>query len=401
MPLINREQTDGRHPRCRLATREPWRLGPGAFRRPARPRRAVVRPSERCVLIAVALPPYRDEPIRLFLQGLGQNGAAYAGEAYFAPSIRTADTIKDLVATANNHYLLGRRLLWQTGFWRDALGAKTVVLELNPRILSSWVLVAVRRVLGDRRNLFWGHAWPRSGRRAVSDTVRHVMRMLGDALLVYTETQAAELRLQMPTKEVIAVPNALYRRAAMGVASEGNPESFIYVGRLVAAKKPLLLLRAFASAIGELPPGSRMLIVGDGPLRAELERFAAAAGISERVDFFGEVTDWGHLRALYADALASVSPGYVGLSIIQSLGFGVPMIVARDESHSPELEAAQEGKNSLMFESDSTNDLARALTYLSFNARYWRDRRSAIADECASQYSVEVMVERMLAAVST
>lgn len=66
------------------------------------------------------------------------------------------------------------------------------------------------------------------------------------------------------------------------------------------------------------------------------------------VQIFGAVRQclfrWDHnnedIYDVYANALVSVSPGYVGLSLTQSLSFGVPMLIAIDEAHVPEIDAA-------------------------------------------------------------
>ena len=74
-----------------------------------------------------------------------------------------------------NRYLLGRRLLWQAGCSRAVVAAEVAVLELNPRVLSSWAVLLARRTLR-RPTVLWGHAFPRAGREARSDRVRGLMR---------------------------------------------------------------------------------------------------------------------------------------------------------------------------------------------------------------------------------
>ena len=173
---------------------------------------------------------------------------------------------------------------------------------------------------------------------------------------------------------------------------------FLYVGRLVPEKKPALLVAAFAAAAGRLPEDRRLVLVGAGPEEARLRALAGEAGLGDRVVLAGHVGDQERLRALYAAAIASVSPGYVGLSITQSLGFGVPMIHADDEPHSPEVEAAVAGFNAVPFRSDSVAALADALVAVSGERDAWAARRQAIADDCAARYSLEAMADALLAA---
>lgn len=65
-----------------------------------------------------------------------------------------------------------------------------------------------------------------------------------------------------------------------------GPRTLVATGRLVPAKGHTPLLRAFARVLAEVP-NARLVLVGDGPLRAQLGTLAEALGIAERVGFAG------------------------------------------------------------------------------------------------------------------
>lgn len=113
-----------------------------------------------------------------------------------------------------------------------------VVLELNPRIFSVWLVLIGRYLLG-RPVVLWGHAWLREGRFAQSDWLRHIMRSLTKVIVVYTQTQQKELQEKMPKKYIIATPNALYLKSDMMAVDSLVRPNFLYVGRLVAEKKSI------------------------------------------------------------------------------------------------------------------------------------------------------------------
>ena len=349
------------------------------------------------VLVQIVLPDYRERFIALLQETLGSRLQLYAGDLDFAVAVETSAAIDRL--RVRNRFLFGRRLLWQTGTTRAAVGADVAVLVLNPRILSAWAVLVLRRLRG-RRTVLWGHAWPRQGRASRSDAVRGLMRKLGDTLVLYTDEEAGALRERMPEADIVAAPNALYLQAEIAPAMPSTAaRDFVCVGRLVPAKKVELLLAAFALAVEELPPDVRLVFVGDGPLRASLETRAATLGVGERVVFEGHRGTIDELRPIYADAIASVSPGYVGLSLIQSIGFGVPMLVARDEPHSPEIAAAIEGENVRFFASDSPSELASVLVSVVGERAAWLARREQIARWTRANHSVEVMVAGFVAAL--
>ena len=78
----------------------------------------------------------------------------------------------------------------------------------------------------------------------------------------------------------------------------------MHVGALTPVKDQRLLLRAFARVLPAVPT-ARLDIVGDGPLRPELEHLAAQLGVRDAVCFRGSV-DHAALPAVYASAAAFV-----------------------------------------------------------------------------------------------
>ena len=345
----------------------------------------------RVVLLQTTVPAYRELFVRTLRERLGGQLDVLAGGAYFDPTV-TLDVERESVILVRNRFLLRRRLLWQSRVVRRAVRAGVVIAELNPRILSTWVLLLLRRALG-RPMVLWGHAWPRRGADVWTDTLRGVMRRLGSGVIVYSESEADQLKRTMPGTLVAAAPNGLYSRAARQRGTTVQPPNdFVFVGRIVEAKKPALLLEAFIASLDELPPETRLVFVGEGPLRPMLAAEAETRAPG-RVAFAGARWTFEELQQTYSGALASVIPGYAGLSLTQSLWFGVPALIADDEPHSPEIEAAEEGVNALFFSSDSVSSLSSALLSVARDRASWRARRPEIARECAARYSVEAMVE--------
>jgi len=87
--------------------------------------------------------------------------------------------------------------------------------------------------------------------------------------------------------------------------------------------------------------------------------------------------------------------------MIQSLGFGVPVLFARDEPHSPEIEAAVEGFNATAVSSDDAAALGRAIVRFAAERGAWYRRRQEIAAWTRERYSVEAMTDRFVAAIGT
>jgi glycosyltransferase involved in cell wall biosynthesis len=354
--------------------------------------------SPQIVVVQTTIPDYRTRFFEALSARLGRNLTILSGTEDWYSDVKHAGRVPH-VAT-RNHFLARRQLLWQSRALTPLLRADVAVVGLNPRIVTNWIALVLRRLLR-RRTVLWGHAWPRRGMTSNTDRLRAFMRRLADTVIVYTETEADTLRRTSPGIDVVAAPNALYAVGELTPLLSSRPTDFVCVGRLNPTKKPDLLLRAFVLAVPRLPADIRLVFVGDGALRYELEQQVRSAALDDRVRFLGHVSALDQLRGIYEYAIASISPGYVGLSLLQSLGFGTPMLIARDEPHAPEIEAAVEGLNAIFFDSDSAPALANVLVEVAKQRHDWESRRSSIAEDVQNRYSIERMVESFIEALHT
>jgi glycosyltransferase involved in cell wall biosynthesis len=100
------------------------------------------------------------------------------------------------------------------------------------------------------------------------------------------------------------------------------------VGRL-AEQKALHILLAATPCLLKEDPATRVLIVGEGPLRQTLEQKARSMGVSHAVTFAGYHSDPVPLyRAMDVFVLPSRYEGF-GIALIEAMALGVPVIAAR------------------------------------------------------------------------
>ncbi len=118
------------------------------------------------------------------------------------------------------------------------------------------------------------------------------------------------------------------KRNALGV--NGEELRLIFVGRLAKEKNIDELLELMEDC-RNLPV--RLLIVGDGPVRDELEAHAERLGISDRVTFTGmimpeEVGEYYHIGDVFVNASTSETQG---LTYVEAMAAGLPMLCKHDE----------------------------------------------------------------------
>lgn len=134
--------------------------------------------------------------------------------------------------------------------------------------------------------------------------------------------------------------------------------NFISIGRFEHQKGYDLLIPAFAS-FSENDPNAHLTILGEGPLRAELEALIAAHNMEGRISLPGFVRE--PMPYLYhADAMVS-SSRYEGLSnvTIESLSLGTPVVATCCPGGMSEI--VQHGVNGYLSEEISVDGISSAL----------------------------------------
>jgi glycosyltransferase involved in cell wall biosynthesis len=148
-----------------------------------------------------------------------------------------------------------------------------------------------------------------------------------------------------------------------------QPLRLLAVGRLVEKKGFAVLLEALAG----LKVPAHLRIVGDGPLRAELERSIADGGLGDRVALTGPITHHA-LPDAYADAHAVVVPSVHDATgdrdglpnvILEAMASGRP-VVASEIAAIPS--AVRDGYTGVLVPPADPSALARALERLALDA---------------------------------
>lgn len=155
-------------------------------------------------------------------------------------------------------------------------------------------------------------------------------------------------------------------RAHLGVPPEAPLALFL--GRLIRRKGPDVLVRAFAEARTQAP-GALLLVVGDGPMRAELRTEAEDMGLSSSVRFLGEVNEEekeGLLCATDVLALPSreMDDGDVegfGIVLLEAAARGIPTLAGRSGGIP---EAVEDGRTGLLVDGASASEVAEGLGVL-------------------------------------
>ena len=150
---------------------------------------------------------------------------------------------------------------------------------------------------------------------------------LADSVVALNETCANWLRQHTFAKRVIAIPNTLvWPLPILPPVVEPPPHdperfTFLSVGRLHSQKRFDRLIKCFATVKCQFPR-SRLVIVGDGELKDELDALAKSVGLADSITLVGRVGNVGDwYRFCDAFVLSSDYEGFPG-GLLEAMASG-------------------------------------------------------------------------------
>ncbi|MEA2687115.1 MAG: hypothetical protein QOE93_2310 [Actinomycetota bacterium] len=193
-----------------------------------------------------------------------------------------------------------------------------------------------------------------------------------------TEVRSRILDVYRREAELVPPPYAVDPSGAVEPVAKVEPGFFLTVSRLLPYKN----VRAVAEAFARLPE-KRLVLVGSGPARRQLER---AAG--PNVTLLGSVGD-DQLRWLYANCRGLIAASYedYGLTPLEGAAFGKPTAALRGGGF---LDTVREGVTGVFFDRPDPVAIADAVTRL--DAHRWDgDALRAQADRFSTRVFVDAL----------
>lgn len=217
---------------------------------------------------------------------------------------------------------------------------------------------------------------------SISEGIRRVL--IEDGL---PPERVTTIRSGIDFQRIANVGDGSYWREEFGISEDSLVVGI--VGALAPHKHHQNFLEA-AAIVKKAMPDVRFLIVGDGALREELERSAAARGLGADVIFTGFRQDALEItKGLDIFVLCSYLEG-LGTAILDAMALGRP-VVATEVGGIPEIVLHR--KNGLLVPPRDPQGLAAAILKLAKNPEL-RDRMGASGKEHAQNFTIERVIQR-------
>ncbi|MBM5572353.1 MULTISPECIES: glycosyltransferase family 4 protein [Deefgea] len=308
---------------------------------------------------------------------------------------------------AKNKYLLEGRLCWQSIGMHIAKSDLVIVTQEN-KLLSNYPLLLGRR---HYKLAFWGHGGnlQAANPNSLKERFKRWTTNQVDWWFAYTQMSVGLVQqCGFPTERITDLENAVDTTELLEQQSTissteidqlkqnlgiNHGQVGLYLGSLYEEKR-LDFLFAAAQRLKQQVPHFHLVIVGDGPMRPEVEVFCAAH------------PDWCHYvgiqkgrdKMLYL-SLANVvlNPGLVGLGILDSFVAGVPMATTDCGLHSPEVAYLENGVNGVMT-ANTLEAYVAAVTRILSDEQYASQLKQS-AKAAAAHYTIENMANNFCAGI--
>ena len=243
---------------------------------------------------------------------------------------------------------------------------KGVSLVIAPQETKYAVLplLMISRKWGGWKFAFWGHGknFQAIDPNSFSERWKRFLSRQADWWFAYNDLSARVVQdLGFPANKITSVMNSINTSALIQARNAVTPAQqsdfrkelgffskniAIYTGGLYSQKRISFLLQA-CRIVRKKIPDFEIIVIGSGPDEALVVeaakgepwlRYLGAKGDAEKAPY-------------WSLAKVCLMPGLVGLAVLDSLAFGVPMVTTAYPYHSPEVDYLSHGKTGWICES--------------------------------------------------
>lgn len=133
--------------------------------------------------------------------------------------------------------------------------------------------------------------------------------------------------------------------------NECKRDKILFVGSLYKQKKIFELLENYYNAYKQNKNISDLIIIGDGDEYSSICEWIEKKDLSEKVILTGSIYDEKTLAEYFSEGIICISPDQAGLSVLKSMGYGVPFVTHKNAITGGEIFNIKNGVNGILIDS--------------------------------------------------
>lgn len=303
------------------------------------------------------------------------------------------------------------KICWQfLPFYEIFTKYDVVFVDGNPRQVSHFVLATLLRLFR-KKVVLWTMAHSFRG-FAPTENLRLFWSRIFKYIYVYTDAEVDFLREKgFKSQYIVGMNNGLNQRKIDAVIAEWDKERLeewkitkgfkeiqmlLSCSRLDPKNRYDLIINALPLIL-EKVPNVVWCVIGKGMEEEKLKELVLEKGLSDNVIFVGEAYSETDLAPWFLSSELFIHPAAVGLSLLHSFGYGLPLITNGNKHlHNPEYAAFENGLTGLNYIENNYEDLAAMVVQLLKDDETRQKMKLYTQKIAREKYNSEVMANRFL-----
>ena len=195
------------------------------------------------------------------------------------------------------------------------------------------------------------------GEKNIWDKVRYFLMRKADAVLFYSKDP---IDIYLDKKFQAEKLHVADNTVLVNPIEPGNERNILlFIGTLYKQKRIYELLDSYKSAKTVNPDVPELYLIGHGEEFNSIQNWVAENSLENSIFLLGKIFDEITLCHYFSRALACISPGQAGLSVLKSMGYGVPFITKKNAITGGEIFNIENGNTGVLYDHDK--DLMKIL----------------------------------------
>lgn len=182
------------------------------------------------------------------------------------------------------------------------------------------------------------------------DKIRKFFYSKADALAFYTSFPIEKyVSMGVPREKMFEAPNTVEVKPSREVLAK---DSLLFIGTLYKQKGIQSLLDSYLT-LKDLKGLPKLRIIGNGPDFESISEWVKDHDLGNFIEMLGAIYDVTEKAKYFAMSFACISPKQAGLSVLESMGYGIPFITTKNAITGGELANVHNGVDGIIMNDES------------------------------------------------